>query len=146
MKDAHDRYANIEVAYLLQKIEEHEGVVILASNLRRNIDEAFSRRIQYSVDFAKPDVTLRERLWRGMFPPEAPTSPDLDIPFLACQFELTGGDIRNVVLDAAFLAADDDDRVISMRHVVRALGRQMAKQGKSPSAAEFQRYHQLVID
>ena len=70
VKDAHDRYANIEVAYLLQKIEEYEGVVILASNLSKNIDEAFSRRMHYVVEFPLPDESHRERLWRGMFPPK----------------------------------------------------------------------------
>ena len=72
VKDAHDRYANIEVAYLLQKIEEHEGVVILASNLSKNIDDAFSRRMHYVIEFPLPDERHRELLWRGMFPPEVP--------------------------------------------------------------------------
>ena len=70
VKDAHDRYANIEVAYLLQKIEEYEGVVILASNLSKNIDDAFSRRMHYVVEFPLPDEAHRERLWREMFPPK----------------------------------------------------------------------------
>ncbi|HET6646247.1 MAG TPA: ATP-binding protein, partial [Pyrinomonadaceae bacterium] len=78
VKDAHDRYANIEVAYLLQKIEEYEGVVILASNLSKNIDEAFSRRMHYVVEFPLPDEKLRERLWRGMFPSLVPLDPDVD--------------------------------------------------------------------
>ena len=86
VKDAHDRYANIEVAYLLQRIEEYEGVVILASNLSKNIDEAFSRRMHYVVEFPLPDETHRERLWRGMFPPEAPMGEDVNFQFLAKQF------------------------------------------------------------
>ena len=143
VKDAHDRYANIEVAYLLQKIEDHDGVVILATNLRRNIDEAFSRRLHYVVDFPAPDIGLRERLWHGMFPSNAPVAGDVDFAFLARQFELAGGDIRNVVLDAAFLAADGQG-VIAMKHLVRALARQMAKQGRTPSASEFQRYFELA--
>jgi AAA+ superfamily predicted ATPase len=143
VKDAHDRYANIEVAYLLQKIEEHEGIVILATNQRRNIDEAFARRLHYVVDFPLPDSTLRERLWRGMFPASAPLADDVDLPFVARQFELAGGDIRIVVLDAAFLGAGDGGPM-SMRHLVRALARQMAKQGRSPSPTEFQRYFELV--
>ena len=145
VKDAHDRYANIEVAYLLQKIEDHDGVVILATNLRRNIDEAFSRRLHYVVDFPAPDVGLRERLWHGMFPPDAPVADDVDFPFLARQFELAGGDIRNVVLDAAFLAADGQG-VIAMKHLVRALARQMAKQGRTPSASEFREYFGVMGD
>lgn len=143
VKDAHDRYANIEVAYLLQKLEDHDGIVILASNLKRNIDEAFSRRLHYVVDFPKPDAELRERIWRGMFPRAAPLDQDIDFTFLARQFELAGGDIRNVVLDAAFLAAQDG--AIGMRRIVQALARQMAKQGKAPSATDFGRYFPLSL-
>ncbi|HET9579138.1 MAG TPA: ATP-binding protein [Usitatibacter sp.] len=140
VKDAHDRYANIEVAYLLQKLEDHDGVVVLASNLKRNIDEAFARRLHYVVDFPTPDAPQREALWRGMFPARAPRADDIDFPFLARQFELAGGDIRNVVLDAAFLAAQYGG-AIGMREIVQALARQMAKQGKAPTLADFQLYH-----
>ena len=143
VKEAHDRYANIEVAYLLQKIEEHEDVVVLATNLRRNMDEAFSRRIHYTVDFLKPDVALRERLWRGMFPREAPLASDVDFQFLARQFDLNGGDIRNIALDAAFMSARAD-QAIGMRAIVWALGRQLGKQGKAPTSAEFQQYHSFL--
>ena len=143
VKDAHDRYANIEVAYLLQKLEEHSGVVMLASNLKRNIDEAFSRRMHYVVDFPKPDASLRERLWRGMFPSRAPLQHDVDFDFLARQFDLPGGDIRTIALDAAFLAAQAQ-QAIGMQHLVRALGRQMAKQGATPSPIDFKQYHALL--
>jgi hypothetical protein len=139
VKDAHDRYANVEVAYLLQKLEDHDGVVILASNLKRNIDDAFARRLQYVIDFPQPDAAQREQLWRGMFPPRAPRAEDIDFAFLARQFELAGGDIRNVVLDAAFLAAQDGGS-IGMPQLVQALARQMAKQGRMPSITDFQRY------
>jgi hypothetical protein len=143
VKDAHDRYANVEAAYLLQKLEDHDGVVILASNLKRNIDDAFARRLHYVVDFPKPDATERELLWRGMFPRTAPLDDDVDFAFLARQFELAGGDIRNVVLDAAFLAACARE-AIGMRHIVQALSRQLAKQGKTPSRVEFGRYFGLL--
>src|SRR5258706_7603003 len=93
VKNAHDRYANIEVAYLLQKMEDHDGVVILATNLSKNMDDAFSRRMHYVVEFPLPNAVHRERLWRGMFPPEAPLAPDVDFKFLADQFPLSGGDI-----------------------------------------------------
>jgi hypothetical protein len=145
VKDAHDRYANIEVAYLLQKIEEYEGVVILASNLSKNIDEAFSRRMHYVVEFPRPDESLRERLWRGMFPPEVPMGEDVDFKFLSKQFPITGGDIRNVALDAAFLAAQDG-RVVTMKQFAKALARQMTKQGQIPSATDFKQYHALIAD
>src|SRR4029079_12032105 len=83
VKDAHDRYANIEVAYLLQKVEEHEGPVFLASNLSKNIDQAFSRRMHYVVEFPLPDETHREQLWRGMFPAQTPLAAEVDFSFLA---------------------------------------------------------------
>ncbi|MDB5812207.1 MAG: family ATPase [Betaproteobacteria bacterium] len=143
VKDAHDRYANIEVAYLLQKLEEHDGIVILATNLRRNIDDAFNRRVHYVIDFPPPDEEQRMHLWRGMFPARAPLAEDVDFTFLAKQFDLAGGDIRNVALDAAFLAAQGSN-VIDMRCVIEALARQMAKQGKTPTAADFRQYQGLV--
>jgi SpoVK/Ycf46/Vps4 family AAA+-type ATPase len=145
VKDSHDRYANIEVAYLLQKVDEHEGAVILASNLSKNIDTAFSRRMHYVVEFPLPDESHREQLWRVMFPAQVPMGKDLDFAFLARQFPLAGGDIRNVVLDAAFLAAQDG-RVVRMQHVICALARQVLKQGKAPSPAEFKQYYELILD
>ena len=144
VKDAHDRYANIEVAYLLQKMEEHDGVVILATNLSRNMDDAFSRRMHYVVEFPLPNAVHRDRLWRGMFPPQAPLSEDVDFKFLSEQFPLPGGDIRNIVLSAAFLAAQDGS-AIHMRHLVPALGRMMVKKGKLPSATEFKQYHTWLV-
>ncbi len=143
VKDAHDRYANIEVSYLLQKVEDHEGVVILASNLSKNIDEAFSRRLHYVIDFPLPDETHRERLWRGMFPLEAPLAEDLDWRFLAKQFSISGGDIKNVALDAAFLAAQDG-RIVTMKQLINAMARQMTKQGRIPSPTDFKQYHALI--
>ena len=139
VKDAHDRYANVETGYLLQKMEDHDGIVILATNLADNIDEAFSRRMHFVVDFPLPDADSRERLWRGMFPAEAPRAADIDFAFLARQFPLAGGDIRNIVLDAAYAAAQRA-RAIGMADVVRAVARQYAKRGKVPAAGEFREY------
>ena len=143
VKDAHDRYANIEVAFLLQRLEEHDGVVVLATNLRRNVDEAFARRMQFVIEFAPPDPALREQLWRTIFPAAAPLSNDIDWAFLAKQFTLTGGEIRNVALDAAFLAARDG-ATIAMPDIIRAMTRQVVKQGKMPSSSEFGAYFRLV--
>jgi AAA+ superfamily predicted ATPase len=142
VRDAHDRYANIEVAYLLQRLEEHDGVVILATNLRRNIDEAFNRRMQYVIDFPRPEEAERERIWRGMFPPQSPVAPDVDFTFLAHQFDLAGGEICNVALDAAFIAAREQSP-IDMRAIVEALSRQLAKQGKTPTGTDFRQYQRL---
>lgn len=143
VSDAHDRYANIETSYLLQKMEEHEGTVILATNLRKNIDEAFSRRMHYVVEFPMPDERHREHLWRGMFPPEAPLGDDVDLGFMARQFTLSGGDIQNVVLDAAFLAAQNG-KVVAMEHLVNAMARQMSKQGQLLSPQDFKQYNTLI--
>jgi hypothetical protein len=136
VKDAHDRYANVEIAYLLQRMEDHDGVVIVATNLANNIDPAFARRMQYVVQFPMPDIPSRERLWRGMFPPAAPLSDDLDFGFLARQFELAGGDIRNIALDAAFRAAHEG-RAVGMAHLLTALVQQYVKRGKVPPTAEL---------
>jgi SpoVK/Ycf46/Vps4 family AAA+-type ATPase len=143
VKDAHDRYANIEVAFLLQRLEEHDGVVVLATNLRRNVDEAFARRMQFVIEFAPPDPALREELWRTIFPGAAPMADDIDWAFLAKTFSLTGGEIRNVALDAAFLAARDGG-TIAMPDIIRAMARQVVKQGKMPSGSEFGAYFPLV--
>jgi ATPase family associated with various cellular activities (AAA) len=145
VKDAHDRYANVETAYLLQKMEDHDGMVILATNLANNIDNAFSRRMHFVVEFPLPDVRRRERLWRGMFPASAPVAADLDFGFLARQFGFAGGDIRNIVLDAAYAAAQQDEP-ISMAHVLHAVARQYAKLGKVPSASEFREHYGILLD
>ena len=146
VKDAHDRYSNIETAYLLQKLEEYQGVVFLASNLSRNIDNAFSRRLNFVVDFPPPDKQDRERLWRLMLANGAPVADDVDFAFMAAQFPLTGGDIRNVTLDAAFLAAQSDERSVTMKNLIVALGRQVTKQGRAPSPAEFKQHHELLTE
>jgi hypothetical protein len=143
VKDAHDRYANIEVAFLLQRLEEHDGVVVLATNLRRNVDDAFARRMQFVIEFSPPDPALREQLWRTIFPPTAPLAGDIDWPFLAKQFTLTGGEIRNVALDAAFLAARNGG-TITMPDIIHAMARQIVKQGKMPTGSEFGAYFPLV--
>jgi hypothetical protein len=145
VKDAHDRYANVETAYLLQKMEDHDGIVILATNLADNIDDAFSRRMHFVVDFPLPDADSRERLWRGMFPAEAPRAASVDFAFLARQFPLAGGDIRNIVLDAAYASAQQS-RAIGMADVLRAVARQYAKSGKVPTASEFREYFDLLAE
>lgn len=144
VKDAHDRYANVEVAYLLQKMEEHDGVVILTTNLAKNIDPAFSRRLQFIIEFPRPDETHRELIWKSMFTSKAPLQSDVDFKFLARQFHNTGGDIKNIVLDAAMLAAESAHKTIDMPLLIRASARHMVKQGKVPSATEFKHFFGLV--
>ena len=96
VRDAHDRYANIEISYLLQKMEEYEGVVILATNLRKNMDDAFVRRMHFTVEFPFPAEHDRRRIWERIWPDVTPRSPDLDLDFMARRFEIAGGNIRNV--------------------------------------------------
>jgi len=139
VKDAHDRYANIEVAFLLQRLEAFEGVAILASNLARNVDPAFSRRMHFAIEFPLPDAVLRARLWRAAIPAAAPLADDVDLAFLGQQFALAGGDIRVAALDAAFAAAGDD-APIDMARLCQAVSRQLLKQGKVPAAGDFRQY------
>ena len=126
VKDSHDRNANVEVAYLLQQIEEYDGVCILATNLMGNIDAAFMRRITYVVHFPFPEPPAREAIYRGLLPPGAPVADDIDWRFLAEKFELSGGHIKNIVLSAASMAAGDGTP-ISMRHLLRAAVTEMKK-------------------
>ncbi|MCD7830572.1 MAG: ATP-binding protein [Clostridiales bacterium] len=119
VKDAHDRNANVEVAYLLQQIEEHDGVCIMATNLIGNIDAAFMRRITYVVRFPFPDAAMREEIYRRTIPASAPLADDIDWAFLAEKFELSGGHIKNIVLSAAFLAAQEG-QPIGMSQLMRA--------------------------
>ncbi|HEX6362819.1 MAG TPA: ATP-binding protein, partial [Albitalea sp.] len=136
VKDAHDRYANTEVAYLLQKIEEYEGVSILATNLRQNMDEAFTRRMRFIVEFPFPDESARRGIWQRAFPREAPLAADIDAGFLASRFKLAGGSIRNIALGASFLAAERG-RAIDMSLLVESGKRELRKMGRLVSDAEF---------
>jgi AAA+ superfamily predicted ATPase len=143
VKDAHDRYANIEVAYLLQRMEGYPGGVVLATNLRRNMDDAFLRRLDVVVEFPFPDEADRRRIWRRIMPEQAPVAPDVDLDFLADRFKLAGGNIRNCALSAAFLAADDAGRV-EMRHLVRAVALEYRKLGRLTIEADFADFHDAV--
>jgi ATPase family associated with various cellular activities (AAA) len=130
VRDSHDRYANIEISYLLQKMEEHDGVAILASNLRQNLDESFVRRLSFTVHFPFPEEAERLEIWRGIWPDETPLAPDVDLGSLAARFKLSGGNIRNVSLSAAFLAAQDGGTV-TMAHLSQAIRREFQKLGKA---------------
>jgi SpoVK/Ycf46/Vps4 family AAA+-type ATPase len=138
VQDAHDRYANIETAYLLQKMEEYEGVAILATNLRQNLDEAFMRRLSFIVQFPQPDAASRRLIWGGMWPPQTPLADDVDLDCLSRQFKLSGGNIKNIVLAAAFLAAEEGGPV-AMRHLLRAVQREYRKLGRALPEAELAR-------
>ena len=136
VKDAHDRYANIEINYLLQRLEEYEGIVILATNLAQNIDDAFSRRIQISIEFPFPTEASRLEIWKKHLPKEAPLAAGVDLGFLASRFKISGGNIRNIVLNAAFMAADAGEP-IGMAQLLQATRREYEKVGKLYSESEF---------
>jgi hypothetical protein len=140
VKDAHDRYANIEISYLLQRMEEYRGIAVLATNFSQNMDEAFTRRLRHVVDFPFPQPPERALIWRGLVSCRAPVADDVDWEFLASAFELTGGNIRNCVLGAAFLAAEEGTD-IAMTHLVRAVARELAKLGRPLTRADFAGYY-----
>ena len=129
VRDAHDRYANIETGYLLQRMEEYEGIAILATNLKKNLDEAFVRRMHFMLEFPLPSEQDRRRIWERIWPKDAPLSHELDLDLVAARFQITGGNIRNVALSAAFLAARDG-KVITMGHLWQAMRREYQKMGK----------------
>lgn len=139
VKDAQDKYANIETAYLLQKMEEYPGITILATNLLGNMDEAFLRRIQFIIKFPFPDADYRKQLWRAMFPAETPLAAELDFELLAERHEIAGGNIKNIAVSAAFLAAAEGEPV-RMRHIARALRHELQKSGKIVPKLEFSDY------
>lgn len=130
VRDSHDRYANIEISYLLQKMEEYQGISILATNLRQNLDDAFMRRLQAVVEFPFPDEEYRARIWKNVFPKEAPLSPDVNFTALAHEVRLAGGNIKNMALVAAFYAAAEGG-VIRMEHLIQAAHREHQKIGRS---------------
>ncbi len=129
VKDAHDRYANIEISYLLQRMETYDGVTILATNLRANLDDAFTRRLQFAIDFPFPEREDRLRIWETLFPPDVPCDPELDFSLLARRFKLAGGNIRNIIVSAAYLAVDDGGQV-TMKHLLHGTRREMQKMGR----------------
>jgi SpoVK/Ycf46/Vps4 family AAA+-type ATPase len=128
VKDSHDRYANLEVAYLLQRMEAFDGVAILTTNLRQNVDQAFLRRLRFVIDFPKPDAAAREKIWRRCLPKGAPIK-DVNFRFLSRRMELTGGHIRQITVHAAFAAAGEGAKAIEMRHLVNATRAELVKLG-----------------
>ncbi len=147
VKDAHDRYANLEISYLLQRMEAYDGVTILATNLRANLDEAFTRRLQFAVDFPFPEEADRLRIWETLFPPDVPRAPDLDLGLMARRFKLAGGSIRNVIVSAAYLAASEHEAnssnshagggQVTMEHLLHGTRRELQKMGRLVNEADL---------
>lgn len=145
VSDAHDRYANVEVAYLLQRMELFDGIAILATNLRANLDEAFTRRLDSLVDFPEPEEEYRRQLWKRSLGTTMPRADDLDLAFLAQSFKLAGGAIRNIAVAAAYAAAEHG-RPLSMADLIRATQREYLKMGRLCVESEFGPYYHLLAE
>lgn len=140
VKDSKDKYSNLETSFLLQKIEEQEGVIIMATNYLENIDQAFIRRIQFIVDFPKPSKDERRKIWSGMFTDKVPISDNVDFEYLADRFELSGGEIKNIVLNSIFMAVNQGSEV-TMKHILLSLKQELEKQGKILLKEDFGEYY-----
>jgi len=138
VKDAHDRYANIEISYLLQRIEVYNGITVLATNLRANLDDAFTRRMQMIVDFPFPDEAQRVRIWQALLPTHVARSDDLDLELLARRFKLAGGSIRNIILHGLLLAAATQ-QPLAMPHLLHGARRELQKMGRLADERDFQK-------
>lgn len=138
VKDSHDRYSNVEVSYLLQRMEAYTGLAILTTNMKGAIDKAFLRRIRFMVPFSYPNSQLRAEIWKRSFPKGAPIK-DLDYNTLA-SLNMPGGNIKNIALNAAFIAADEGE-AIQMRHLLRAARTEYRKLDKNLSQTEIRKWH-----
>ena len=143
VRDANDRFANMETAYLLQRMESFDGLAVLTTNLRANLDEAFARRLDVVVDFPLPDADLRLALWERCLGPLVPRGADLDLEFCARAFEMAGGSIRSSAVTAAYLAANAD-RPVGMVDLVVGIQREYRKIGRLIVAEEFGPYFPLL--
>jgi AAA+ superfamily predicted ATPase len=148
VSDAHDRYANLEISYLLERMERFKGLAILATNRKKDLDEAFLRRLRYVVDFPLPDVAERKRIWRQVIPERADSS-QLDLDFLAHQFPLAGGNIRSIVFNACLQSANGSSAngkagALSMDEVIVAIKREYDKLNRTLSLEQYGAHASLV--
>jgi len=144
VRDAHDRYANIEVAYLLQRMESFDGLAVLSTNLRANLDEAFARRLDAVIDFPLPEPEYRRVLWDRCLGSSVPRDDDVDLEFAAARFELSGGNIRSIAITAAYFAAETG-RPIGMLDLMRATQREYRKLGRLCVESEFGPWYDLAV-
>jgi len=143
VKESHDKYSNMEAAFLLQKMEEYNGVAILATNYIQNFDEAFKRRIKFIIDFPFPNPEQRREIWQKVFPSQLPLG-ELDFDFLTSKFELSGSNIKNIALHSAFLAAADGSACVEMKHIMAAIRNEFAKSGKIFTKEDAGEYYILL--
>lgn len=144
VKEAKDKYANTEVAYLLQRMEEYSGVVLMATNLMQNIDTAFVRRFRYHIAFTIPDEKLRRELWHDVLPDSVPQK-GIDFDYMARQFDLSGSQIKNIALNACYRAAAQGG-ILRMRHLLESLFLESKKEGKVMLVNEFGEYGHLLYE
>jgi len=135
-KDSNDMHANAKIGHLLQQLEDYDGIVLLATNFKENLDDAFKRRIKYMIRFTFPDAATRRNLWKSFIPEKMPREADLDIDFFADHFEMSGSQIKDVLLQAAFIAANDKT-VIGNRQIKEALKMNYQKYGKVLTEHDF---------
>jgi SpoVK/Ycf46/Vps4 family AAA+-type ATPase len=145
VKTAQDRFANIEIGYLLQRIETFEGIAILATNLQKNLDEAFLRRLNVIAEFPIPEAAERLQIWNKLLPPAVERTDDVDVDLLSRQFRIAGGDIRNSIFSAMLFAADDEAE-LGMSHLVRGLWRELRKSGRIVDIAQFGSWRTSIAD
>lgn len=136
VKDSHDRNANAETAHLLQKLEDYEGITILATNYINNIDDAFKRRIKFMVNFSFPTAEVRLQLWNTILPQDVPCEEELDFEFYAEHFELSGSNIKEILTNAAFIAAAEGNKLAN-RHLIEAIKLNFSKYGKILTDNDF---------
>ena len=144
VNDAKDKYANTEVSYILQRMEQYDGIVILATNYKKNIDEAFMRRIRYLVEFTLPNAELRMEIWKSSFAKEVPLD-GIDFEYLSQQFEFAGGSIKNIVLNATFLAAASG-QTVCMLDILESVRTENFKMGKMMLKQDFGQYSSIIAD
>ena len=143
IKESNDKYSNMEIAFLLQKMEEYEGISILATNYLQNFDSAFRRRISDIIDFPLPDADLRRQMWQSMIPSKMPVSEDIDFDFLAEQFDVSGSMIKNSLIYASFLAAEEKEPLLTMERILKGVSHELEKSGKKLSRDEYGEYGHL---
>jgi len=134
---------NTQIAFILQRIEEYDGIVVLATNLISNIDNAFMRRIRYVLQFDYPSAEIRMDIWKNAFADGVPLDGDIDFEYLSSTFEITGAIIKNIVLNATFMAAADN-RPVAMEHICKAIVRESSKDRGIISGADLGKYEYLL--
>lgn len=144
VRDSHDKYSNMEAAFLLQKMEEYTGVAILATNYIQNMDEAFKRRLTFMIDFPFPDRESRKQLWESMVPEKLPLGDTVDFEFLSQCVELSGSQIKNSLIHGAFLAADSKKEKVEMTDLLKAVRKELLKSGKKLTQKELGEYGYLL--